>query len=244
MIDVADRVYRLGSWVVNWYLIGDGGRFTVIDAGLPKQFDQLGAGLAQLEDALEDVEAVVLTHAHADHKGSAEQIRTEAGAAVHVHEGDAAMARGEANPKNERGYARDLLNPFSWKSTWALATGGVFSPPPVLEMSTFAHGEVLDLPGSPRVIHTPGHTAGSACIELTDRGVLCTGDALVMLNVVTGATGPRIKPGSFNLDSAQALGSLSEIEGVGADIVLPGHGEPWSGSAADAVAEARRIGPS
>lgn len=243
-MEVTDRVYRLGAWVVNWYLVEDGGRFIVIDAGLPKQFDQLGPALASLGHALSDVEAVVLTHAHDDHRGSAEQIRTETVAAVHVHEDDAGLARGEASTKNERGYARDFLNPFSWKSTWALANGGVFNSPPVLELSTFAHGDALDLPGSPRVIHTPGHTAGSACVELTDHQALCVGDALVTLNVVTGARGPRIMPGSFNVDSAQALESLSEIDGVGAEVLLPGHGEPWSGSAADAVAEARRVGPS
>jgi hypothetical protein len=40
------------------------------------------------------------------------------------------------------------------------------------------------------------------------------------------------------------LASLSELEGVVADLLLPGHGEPWSGSMADAIAEARRVGPS
>lgn len=244
MMEIADRVHRLGSWVVNWYLIEDGGRYTVIDAGLPRQFEQLGAAMASLGGSLDDVEAVVLTHAHADHMGTAEEIRTEAGAAVHVHEDDADLARGEATRKNERGYARDFLHPFSWKSTVALIGGGALSPPPVVELSTFSHGETLDVPGRPRVIHTPGHTIGSACVEFADRGVLCTGDALVMLNVMTGARGPRIKPSSFNENSAQALSSLSEIQAVAANSLLPGHGEPWTGGIAEAVEEARRVGPS
>ena len=244
MIEIADRVYRLGSWVVNWYLVEDGGRFTVVDTGLPKQFGQLEGALVSLGSSLDDVEAVVLTHAHADHAGAAEEIRTEAGVAVHVHEEDADLARGEATRKNERGYARDFLHPFSWKSSWVLITGGALNPPPVVEVSTFAHGETLDLPGSPRVIHTPGHTVGSASIELADRSALCSGDALVMLNVVTGARGPRIKPSSFNENTAQALESLSEIAALSADTLLPGHGEPWTGSMADAVTAARRVGPS
>jgi glyoxylase-like metal-dependent hydrolase (beta-lactamase superfamily II) len=84
MIEVADRVYRLGAALVNWYLIEEGGRFAVIDAGLPKQFDQLPGALAGFGASLGDVEAVVLTHAHADHLGSSAQIQEEAGAAVHV----------------------------------------------------------------------------------------------------------------------------------------------------------------
>jgi glyoxylase-like metal-dependent hydrolase (beta-lactamase superfamily II) len=150
-------VYRLGSWVVNWYLIEDGGRFTVIDAGLNKQFDQLPGALANLGASLDNVEAVVLTHAHADHLGSSAQIKDESGAAVHVHESDAALARGEAERKTERGPVKDLVHPFAWKVVWWFVTNGGLQPaPPVAELSTFADGEVLDLPGSPRVIHTPG----------------------------------------------------------------------------------------
>jgi glyoxylase-like metal-dependent hydrolase (beta-lactamase superfamily II) len=245
MIEVADRVYRLGAELVNWYLVEDGGRFTVIDAGLNQQFDQLPGALVTLGASLDNVEAVVLTHAHADHLGSSAQIQEEAGAAVHVHESDAALARGEAERKTERGPAKDLAHPFAWKVAWWFITnGGLQAAPPVAVLSTFADGEVLDLPGSPRVIHTPGHTGGSSSIHLTERGVVCSGDAMATVNLATGATGPRIMPGSFNEDSAQCLASLSALEDVDADLLLPGHGEPWSGSMSDAVAAARRVGPS
>jgi glyoxylase-like metal-dependent hydrolase (beta-lactamase superfamily II) len=245
MIEVADRVYRLGAKLVSWYLIEDGERFTVIDAGLNKQFDQLPSALATLGASLGDVEAVVLTHAHADHLGSSARIQEEAGAAVHVHESDAAMARGEAKRKTERGPARDLVHPFAWKVAWWFITnGGLEQPPPVTELSTFAHGEVLDLPGQPRVIHTPGHTSGSSSVHLAERSVVCSGDALATVSLATGATGPRILPGSFNEDSARCLASLTELEGLAADLLLPGHGEPWSGRMSDAVAEAQRVGVS
>jgi glyoxylase-like metal-dependent hydrolase (beta-lactamase superfamily II) len=245
MIEVADRVYRLGAELVNWYLIEDGGRFTVIDAGLPKQFDQLPGAMAGLGASLGDVEAVVLTHAHADHLGSSAQIQEDAGAAVHVHESDAAMARGEAKRKTERGPVKDLVHPFAWKvAWWFIANGGLQPAPPVAELSTFADGEVLDLPGSPRVIHTPGHTNGSSSVHLAERAVVCSGDALATVNLATGATGPMILPGSFNEDSARCLASLSALEAVSVDLLLPGHGEPWSGSMTDAVAAARKLGPS
>ena len=245
MMEVADRVYRLGAELVNWYLIEEGGRFTVVDAGLPKQFDQLPTALATLGASLGDVEAVVLTHAHADHLGSSAQIQEDAGAAVHVHESDAALARGEAKRQTERGPLKDFAHPFAWKMAWWFITNGGLQPaPPVAELSTFADGEVLGLPGGPRVIHTPGHTSGSSSLHLADRGVVCCGDALATVNLATGATGPRIMPGSFNEDSAQCLASLSALEGVAADLLLPGHGEPWPGSITDAVKAARQVGPS
>ncbi|GMQ86526.1 MAG: MBL fold metallo-hydrolase [Acidimicrobiia bacterium] len=244
MIEVADRVYRLGAKLVNWYLIEDGGRFTVIDAGLPTQFDQLPAALSSQGASIADVEAVVLTHAHADHLGSSARIKDEGGAAVRVHDEDAALARGEAEREVERPFIKDLVHWFAWKSVVFFVRGGAMKSVPVAEVSTFSDGEVLDLPGKPRVIHTPGHTRGSASIQVGDRGVLFTGDALVTLNISTGVTGPRIMPGSFNWSSEKCLDSLSPLEGIEADLILPGHGEPWSGSVSDAITAARQVGPS
>lgn len=162
MDEVADRVYRLGSWGVNWYLVDDGGRFTVVDAGLISEFDQLPAALGELGAAMSDVEAVVLTHAHVDHRGSAGPIQKEADASVYVHDDDVPLARGEAKRVVERSVAKDLVHPFAWRVLWWWITGGgMKSVPPLTELATYAHGETLDVPGRPRVIHTPGHTKGT-----------------------------------------------------------------------------------
>ena len=50
-------------------------------------------------------------------------------------------------------------------------------------------------------------------------------------------------PGSFNNNSREALESLNELKGIDADILLPGHGEPWHGSIAAAVVLAQQTGP-
>ena len=241
--EVAARIYRLGADLVNWFIVEDGGRFTVVDTGLPKQYEQLPAALAKLGHTLNDVDAVLLTHAHGDHIGSAAQIKGASGAVVHVHRADAGLAQGNDRSDNERSYVRDMYHPHSWKVLVFLLRNGVFKAPPVHELATFEHGETLDIPGRPRVIHTPGHTDGSACLEITDRQVIFSGDALVTLSMVTGERTPRIMPRSFNKNSRQALLSLNELKGSRAELVLPGHGEPWHGSVDAAVALAQRTGP-
>jgi len=51
-------------------------------------------------------------------------------------------------------------------------------------------------------------------------------------------------PSAFNQNTEQALGSLDRLEGIAADVVLPGHGEPWKDGMADAVRAARAAGRS
>jgi glyoxylase-like metal-dependent hydrolase (beta-lactamase superfamily II) len=46
-------------------------------------------------------------------------------------------------------------------------------------------------------------------------------------------------PKQFDVSYAQARESLAKIEPLEAGVILPGHGDPWSGSPADAVAQAR-----
>jgi glyoxylase-like metal-dependent hydrolase (beta-lactamase superfamily II) len=51
-------------------------------------------------------------------------------------------------------------------------------------------------------------------------------------------------PNAFATSSAQAAASLDRIEPLEAGVLLPGHGEPWTGGVAAAVARAREAGPS
>ena len=109
-------------------------------------------------------------------------------------------------------------------------------------VETFDDGATLDVPGTPRVIHVPGHTAGSVAFHLPDRSTLVVGDALITLNVVNGQTGPQMFP-NFTLDNRAALASLGRFDGIEADVVLPGHGERWTGGVAEAVRIARGSRP-
>src|SRR5205085_11934743 len=85
---LADGVVRLGTSLVNWYLVEDGGRVTIVDAGAPSYRPQLERGLALLGRSSDDVAAVLLTHGHDDHIGFAEPARSELGVPVYVHRDD------------------------------------------------------------------------------------------------------------------------------------------------------------
>jgi glyoxylase-like metal-dependent hydrolase (beta-lactamase superfamily II) len=70
-------------------------------------------------------------------------------------------------------------------------------------------------------------------------GSAFTGDALCGWSTITGEPGPILPPSQFNNSTARALQSLGRIEELDAQTLYFGHGEPWRGGAAAAVAEAR-----
>src|SRR5919107_5591036 len=100
--DVVAGVHRIGEYFVNWYLIEEDGRLTVVDADLPASWRSLLDALRRVGRVPGDVEALVLTHAHFDHIGFAERARTEFGIPVYVHENDVPLTRHPLQYSHER----------------------------------------------------------------------------------------------------------------------------------------------
>ena len=240
-MEIAPGVHRLGTEYVNWYVVEDGGRLTAVDAGVPAFAETLEADLEGEGLALDDVAALVLTHSDADHTGIAARLR-DAGARVLIHADDEATL---AKPRAKGGDASPIhlvprmWRPQLWRTFLHLARRGAMRPPKVEGAETFAGGDVLDVPGSPRAVPTPGHTPGHCVFLFEGRGALFVGDALCTWNPLTGATGPQLMPPPLNTSNERALASLDALDDLEAEWVLPGHGDPWRGAPAEAAARAR-----
>lgn len=245
MTHVADGIHLLQYANVNCWLLEDQDGLTLIDAGLPRMWRPLGEAIRSLGHRPGDLRALVLTHAHFDHVGIARRLQDRLGLPVHVHPADDRLA---AHPYR---YAHEhhaslypIRHPRAIPVLGAMVAAGAARVRGVTHTRPLVAGEVLDVPGRPRVIATPGHTNGHVVLHLPERDAVLTGDALVTLDPYIGRTGPRIIAGAATANSAQALRSLDAIAATSAHHVLPGHGDPWTGGAAEAARIARETGPS
>jgi glyoxylase-like metal-dependent hydrolase (beta-lactamase superfamily II) len=217
---------------------------TAVDAGLPGFGGSLVADLTSLGFSLGDIEAVILTHSDADHTGLAPTLR-DAGARVLIHAADEPKLRkpgpksGDAAPQN---LVPDLWRPSVWRTIVGMTAAQGFKMAKLNDAETFGDAAVLDVPGRPRVVATPGHTPGHVAFHFEGRRALFAGDAMCSLNPITHAKGPQPMPRAMNQSNAQALRSLDQLEPIDADVLAFGHGEPWRDGVSAAVRRARTVG--
>jgi glyoxylase-like metal-dependent hydrolase (beta-lactamase superfamily II) len=241
--DVAKGVHRIEDSYTNWYLVEEGGRFTVVDCGVRSSWTSFQNALRELDASPGDIDAIILTHAHFDHTGFAEKARRELQVPVWVHENDVPLTKKPLQYAHERSRLPYLFKPRALPIAASFIRTRAFIPTPIKKVERFTGG-TLQVPGSPEVVFTPGHTVGHVAFHLPDRDVLFSGDAIVTLNPYTGSVGPQMVARAATADSARNIESFDDIEATGASIVLTGHGEPWRDGVADMVKRARAAGVS
>ncbi|HMC50707.1 MAG TPA: MBL fold metallo-hydrolase, partial [Solirubrobacterales bacterium] len=144
---------------------------------------------------------------------------------------------------HERARSRYVLGrPKALPCVLGFLRARAFWPPPVRELRRYTEADELAVPGTPRIVFTPGHTLGHCALHFPDRDAVIAGDALVMLDPYTGESGPRLVARAATADGERALRSLDALAATGAGTVLSGHGEAWRGGAEAAVRAARSAG--
>lgn len=141
--------------------------------------------------------AILLTHGHFDHILAAKPLADAFGAPVYIHADDAEMLN---DPEKDAydAYAADLPQPT--------------------DLAAAPFGEELSAAGMDfEILHTPGHSKGSACLYLPAERVLFSGDTLFQ----AGFGRMDLYGGS----PMQMRDSLKKLFALPGDVaVYPGHG--------------------
>ena len=234
---VTERIHLAQTTLVNWTLVTDDSGVMLIDAGYPGSREDVLTSLKALGYGPGDVTAILLTHAHVDHLGTAIWFAQAHRTPVYCHAGEVGHARREYLEQ----VSPMALIPHVWQPRWvrwsvqAARKGGLVRAG--VPTTQILSAEVAaTLPGRPEALPTPGHTSGH-CSYLVD-GVLVAGDALVTGHPVSRIRGPQLLPSVANHDQARCVESLSTLATVGTEVLIPGHGDIWSGPIREAVRQA------
>ncbi len=188
-----ERLSRVvGPLATNVHVLADSasGEAIAIDTAIPSLpwiTDELAARGWSLR-------LIISTHGHWDHVGDNARVSVATGAEIAVHPLD----------------RQALVHPDPLWAPFEI-------PPSVPAVELAEGGEIRFGDIRLRVLHTPGHTPGSVCLQAVDEGLLFSGDTLF-----AGGWGRIDLPGGSAQAMVESLVRLSELEPILG--VLPGHG--------------------
>jgi glyoxylase-like metal-dependent hydrolase (beta-lactamase superfamily II) len=222
MKEVVSGLYQFSNGGINAFLIdGDDDGLTLIDSGYPKHAEALIEGIHSIGREQSDLTNILITHAHADHLGSAKRL-SGGTTPISLHPADGDIARAgvyQLTMKPGPGVLNGVL--FRLLMRKKPSEFPAFEPDIDLK-----DGDVIDVAGGIEVVHTPGHTAGHvALLWKRDRGLLFVGDAagnLMGLNYMFGYD-----------DVREGKASLAKLAGLDFEAAVFGHGKPILSGASD-----------
>jgi glyoxylase-like metal-dependent hydrolase (beta-lactamase superfamily II) len=219
---------------VNTYLVRADNGYLLVDCGwdTADTLQALEGHLRTLDIALGDLRHLVITHIHPDHYGLAGRLRELSRASLSFHRLERLYIESRYHD------AAELLDEMH---EWLRVNG---TPPAELDRLNRGSMGMLErvqiafpdktLDGGEeipcgrfafRVIWTPGHSAGHICLYDPRNKILLSGDHV--LPHITPSVGLHVRTASNPL--ADYLDSLRLIGRLEAELVLPGHGEPFHG---------------
>ena len=246
MRQVGDGIYRLGTVIHNFYVVAEGGKATVVDAGCSKELPKLEQGLALIGMKLDDVEAIILPHAHADHIGFAAEAN-DGGTEGQISEIEGPIATGDQEGHEMKVQQLPLWKLGTWRFLYRPHEGRRY------EGTSRQVGRHLQRRRRPRLA---GQSKGRVLPRPLDRPRIflpavkqdpahrrCPRDP-------RSAQPPRRRsatqsgrvphprsglPDVFHTDPAQYRASLETLSALDTELILPGHGSPYHGQIAEAA---------
>ena len=198
----------------------------LVDAGAPRQSHAILDELRRSGHQPSDVKAIVVTHCHADHVGSLDELANECEAEVWAHADEATFIEGRSKlpfrSRTQRLFFAlgDLLQPYASRHV----------------DRTLSDGEQIDTPVAFAAIHVPGHTPGSLALHLVNKKLAIIGDALFGGIPFRGAL--ALPPSMVCVDPVEARKSAAKLAELDLETICQGHGPPVLRDAVNAVRNA------
>src|SRR5215203_277176 len=231
---VAPGVWRLKDIFVNIYFIQnkEATGWVMVDAGLKSTAQKVRNLVAEVFGKGSKPTAIIMTHAHFDHRGSLIELAEEWGVPVYCHHQERPYLTGQSSyppPDPSVGGGMMALLSFTYPK------GPINAESYLKELPE--DGAIPEL-ADWKWIHTPGHTPGHISLFREKDGVLVAGDAFVTTmqeSVLAVATQKKFvcgPPKYFTPDWGAAARSVKELAALEPNVITTGHGQAMYGEEA------------
>lgn len=221
----APGVFFVEGPASNWIVVGDETGFMLIDSGYPADRALVLGSIRHLGLHPADARAVLITHGHVDHTGSAAYFSETYGTPVLCAPEELAHVQGREKHQVTFGQViRRAWRPRVFRWMVHAIKAGSLTAKPAPNAEAWNTERLRSLPGSPEAILLPGHTPGNASVLLPEAGVIAVGDSFVSGHPLSRRTGPQMLHRMYHTEPTAALEATHLLDGVNASVILPGHG--------------------
>jgi glyoxylase-like metal-dependent hydrolase (beta-lactamase superfamily II) len=211
---ISSNIYQISLGWVNVFVIEDDG-LTLIDTGTKGSTGKIFSAIKNEGKNPYNIKRIILTHAHPDHAGSAEELKRMLGVPVMAHREDAKIMRYGIACRKEICLTPGLKNWLIYEL--AIKRSGINIEPVDID-EQLNDDDLLPLLGGIRVIHTPGHSKGHISLLAENEEVLIAGDLL------SNSTGLGLSVIYENM--AEGISSVLKVTNLDFDKMVFGHGRP------------------
>ncbi len=231
---VAPGVWRIKDIFVNVYLVQDeeATGYVLIDTGLKTTASKIRSLVGELFGKGSKPKAIIMTHAHFDHRGSLIELAEEWGVPVYCHHQERPYLTGQASyPPADPSVGGGVMALMSF----AYPKGPINAE---TYLKILNDDGTIDELQDWRWIHTPGHTPGHISLFREKDGVLIAGDAVVTTmqeSLLAVATQKRYvcgPPKYFTPDWGASARSVKELAVLEPNVLATGHGHAMYGDEA------------
>jgi glyoxylase-like metal-dependent hydrolase (beta-lactamase superfamily II) len=185
MKKIAQDVAIVPVMIANTYLVGNAQGWVLVDSGLPGKEDQIKEAAEARFGPGTKPNAIVLTHGHYDHVGSAKALAELWGVRVYAHPLELPYLTG-----------RSAYPPADPTAPCFFASLSRLFPARTIDLGQYVSAIDCSRPfpgGSGwECIDTPGHTPGHLAFYRRSDGTLLAGDALATMNASIPSTKPTV----------------------------------------------------
>ena len=212
-------IHPIALGVTNCYIIRHEGML-LVDSGVPKKAGSFKKALDKLNISADEIQLILITHAHWDHIGSAKEIKKLTGAKLALHDNEKEWLEKPAIhiPPGVTRWGR------TFSKIMSMATKNMKIQSTSVDITLTNNGVPLADWGIPgKIIYTPGHSPESVSL-LLDSGDAFVGD--LAMNALPMRFSPGLPIFADSLETVKESWRL--LLNSGAKVIYPAHGKPFS----------------